>query len=108
MNNSFFSYIFVSIKEIYDGNNINFQSDNMKKIIFTLLLLTSLSCFAQEGGWVTDKTSGCKCYTYKNIDKRYIKWNGSCLDGYIDGYGKCEMFDSDTLIYTYVGNFARI
>lgn len=76
----------------------------MKKesIVLVLLLITTI-CFSQTEGWITDKTTGCKYYTLSNVDKRYIKWTGNCVDGYVSGYGTLMVFQSDTLYYTYVG-----
>ena len=74
-----------------------------KTLLSALLLFVTVCCLAQEG-WISDKNSGCKCYTMTNVTTRSIKWDGACTDGYISGYGKCEVYEGDILTYTYNGN----
>ena len=71
-------------------------------IILALLLIATI-CFSQTEGWITDKNTGCKYYTFSYVDKRYIKWNGDCVDGYISGNGTLMVYQSDVLYYTYIG-----
>ena len=74
-----------------------------KTLFLAILVSGSLYCLAQEG-WITDKNGGCKSYTFSNASTRTMKWDGACVNGYINGQGRCDVYEGDKLIYTYIGN----
>lgn len=78
----------------------------MKRFMLFIFLSISFFCQAQEG-WIVDKNTGCKFYTTSNVEKRSFKWNGACIDSCISGNGKLEVFELDTLLYTYIGNVSN-
>lgn len=76
----------------------------MRKIIFIFLFFVANSLVAQTGeGWVEDKKTGCKYFTFPNADKRYIAWTGECANGLVNGQGTLKMYQDGILVWTYVG-----
>jgi hypothetical protein len=71
--------------------------------IILVLLLISTICYSQSEKWITDKNTGCKLIASINVDKRYIKWTGDCVGGYVSGNGTLLVYQSDTLYLSYNG-----
>ena len=54
---------------------------------------------------ISDKSTGCKFLINPPYEVSSIKWNGTCDNGYLSGYGKLDAYNSDsTLYFTYTGN----
>jgi len=77
---------------------------NAKQFFTFILLLSSLSCFSQGNGWITNKTTGCKYFTDTNSSIRTVKWNGACLNKFVNGKGTLQVYEKTKLIFTYTGN----
>jgi S1-C subfamily serine protease/antitoxin component YwqK of YwqJK toxin-antitoxin module len=81
----------------------------MKFIIITLSLFFSLTSYLKaqtlKDEWVTCKTSGCKILDPYYKDGVTLKWEGSCLDGKADGYGKLIKYQDGEYESTYEGEY---
>lgn len=73
----------------FSNSNIKYSSNNNYQVI------------------IADIKTGCQLIVDKNKANLRIKWHGECKDGFVNGVGKCEFFNSETLVYTYVGNFIK-
>ena len=77
----------------------------MKTIALFFFFTYGISDFYAQEGWITDKKKKCQFYTKANSSKRTIKWEGKCVDGFVNGKGVLTIFENDTLKYVIDGNF---
>ena len=81
----------------------------MKRNIFTLLLLFTLSLTTHgqtlKDEWVVCNTQGCKLLDPYFSEGVTMKWEGSCINGNADGYGKLTKYLDGEYESTYEGEF---
>lgn len=46
-----------------------------------------------SGRWVEDRDTGCKLFTVADKTTSFIKWDGECPNGFVNGDGHLEWFD---------------
>lgn len=74
-----------------------------KTIVAVFLFFVAINMsFAQEGKYVKVKNKDCLYYSTSNGWK--YEWKGKCKNGYLNGEGSLNVYDSDgELDYTYKG-----
>ena len=81
----------------------------MKRNIFTLLLLFTLSLTTHgqtlKDEWVVCNTQGCKLLDPYFSEGVTMKWEGSCINGNADGYGKLTKYKDGEYESTYEGEY---
>ena len=81
----------------------------MKRKIFTLLLLFTLALTTHgqtlKDEWVVCNSQGCKLLDPYYSDGVTMKWEGSCVNGKADGYGKLTKYKDGEYESTYEGEF---
>jgi len=82
---------------------------NMKRNIFTLLLLFTLALTTQgqtlKDEWVVCNNQGCKLLDPYYSDGVTMKWEGSCVNGKANGFGKLTKYKDGEYESTYEGEF---
>ena len=81
----------------------------MKRNLFTLLLLLSIciTTFAQtlKDEWIVCNNQGCKVLDPYYSDGVTMKWEGSCVNGKANGYGKLTKYKNGEYESTYEGEY---
>ena len=87
----------------------NTKKLNMIKKILALTILFTLTnpLFSQtlKDEWVVCNTQGCKLLDPYYSDGVTMKWEGSCLNGKADGFGKLTKYKDGQYESTYEGEF---
>jgi S1-C subfamily serine protease/antitoxin component YwqK of YwqJK toxin-antitoxin module len=82
---------------------------NMKKNIFTFLLLFFLTLTTHgqtlKDEWVVCNNQGCKILDPYYSDGVTMKWEGACVNGKANGYGKLTKYKDGEYESTYEGEF---
>jgi hypothetical protein len=50
---------------------------------------------AQTGGWITDTSAGCKVWNPHPQPNESVQWSGACVDGFAQGRGAAQWFQSN-------------
>jgi hypothetical protein len=81
----------------------------MKKNILTLLLLLTLALTTHgqtlKDEWVVCNNQGCKLLDPYYSDGVTMKWEGSCVNGKANGYGKLTKYKDGEYESTYEGEY---
>ncbi len=81
----------------------------MKRNIFTLLLLFTITLTTHgqtlKDEWVVCNNQGCKLLDPYFSDGVTMKWEGSCVNGKANGYGKLTKYKDGEYESTYEGEF---
>jgi len=81
----------------------------MQHIYFLLLALLSISIKAQsqtlQPEWIICNDQGCKLLDPYFSEGVSVKWDGSCVDGKANGYGKLLKYKKGKLESTYEGDY---
>jgi S1-C subfamily serine protease/antitoxin component YwqK of YwqJK toxin-antitoxin module len=81
----------------------------MKRNIFTLLLLFTITLTTHgqtlKDEWVVCNNQGCKLLDPYFSDGITMKWEGSCVNGKANGYGKLTKYKDGEYESTYEGEF---
>jgi S1-C subfamily serine protease/antitoxin component YwqK of YwqJK toxin-antitoxin module len=83
----------------------------MKRNIFTLLLLSTLTLTAHgqtlKDEWVICNNQGCKLVDPYYSEGVSFTWDGSCVNGKANGYGTAIKYENSTLHSTYIGEYVN-
>jgi S1-C subfamily serine protease len=85
------------------------KQQNMKRNILTILLLftIALTTYGQtlKDEWVVCNNQGCKLLDPYYSDGVTMNWEGSCVNGKANGYGKLTKYKNGEYESTYEGEF---
>lgn len=83
-------------------------------LLMAACLLRVATAFAQTGdcpdgapGWVGDKNTGCKHWSYCSRQSHSVTWSGACISGLAEGLGVQQWFDGTAPADRYTGANAR-
>jgi hypothetical protein len=75
--------------------------NRLLRIGFVALAFPSVA-FAQEmvGGWIADKSTGCRVWNPYPTAEESVKWDGECFKGFAQGSGMQRWYKKGVLVET--------
>jgi hypothetical protein len=58
-------------------------------------------------GYIDSKDKSCKFYTTSNVERRTFTYNGSCVNGYVEGKATVTLFQDGSFYWVATANFDK-
>ncbi len=80
----------------------------MRVLIFGLLIIITINCFAQiNGQFVNEHKNNCKIWLDEVSPLDSLIWNGNCKNNFASGLGFLQWYQNNKLVATYKGEIKQ-
>lgn len=73
-------------------------------IIIVFVYMYDYTKVTENSGWIIEKNNECKFFTEYNYEHRNFLWDGDCKEGVVHGYGTLRVFENDIEYYVFEGS----